>query len=461
MGTKVCSTKDKKQTVPSFPQEPEYSSTIAVSILNSIISDALKKIEETKTELSSSDTTTSSISEVNIIKTKSKPKKEKNFFLYPTHTNTSKKKKDNKKYNNNNTNTNPISFYSKLSNDIDEYNKKIDYFLLTMKPIKEHFISQLKHLIYNALSNYFPYFDLELYGSYITELDIESSDIDLMFTPKNKLCKINSAKLMSLISDHFYSLNIFENINPIFTASIPVIKLIIRPEIFLHDKQLISKYIQFKSSNNKYNYNINEIDLMYIDISFPYNNFDRSTPSKQVTYIKETIQKDNNKSYEMTIIIKIMKRLLKTTGLNNTYLGGFGSYMMFLLTYAFNKFYYSNKNTKKKQNEGKFLYEMIKFYAGFSFTENIIDVTEDFPFLQYSDDNVYDNVPLVIDPVTMLNVSRSAFNYDEVVEMFSQSVEILNELKNKYDNTYNEVKDVNFIEELMKMIIIRRYNNCY
>ena len=68
---------------------------------------------------------------------------------------------------------------------------------------------------------------MELYGSFANGLSIESSDIDLAL--KCEQNEIN--KNIVTISEHFKKTNKFDSIIPIFTASVPVIKLVIHPYI--------------------------------------------------------------------------------------------------------------------------------------------------------------------------------------------------------------------------------------
>jgi DNA polymerase sigma len=63
---------------------------------------------------------------------------------------------------------------------------------------------------------------LEIYGSFANGLSIESSDIDLAL--KCEQNEIN--KNIILITNYFKKSNKFDSIIPIFTASVPVIKLV-------------------------------------------------------------------------------------------------------------------------------------------------------------------------------------------------------------------------------------------
>ncbi len=66
-----------------------------------------------------------------------------------------------------------------------------------------------------------------MYGSFATNLTIESSDIDLTVKFNNNLIQKDIEQILNKLSEEFLKLNKFESVNPISTASVPVIKLVI------------------------------------------------------------------------------------------------------------------------------------------------------------------------------------------------------------------------------------------
>jgi DNA polymerase sigma len=81
--------------------------------------------------------------------------------------------------------------------------------------------------------------DLHIYGSFATDLNIENSDIDISVHYKRKTNSTNTESeydgvrfqtvesIINELVNSFSNLKIFELINPIYTASVPVIKLVI------------------------------------------------------------------------------------------------------------------------------------------------------------------------------------------------------------------------------------------
>jgi DNA polymerase sigma len=97
-------------------------------------------------------------------------------------------------------------------------------------------IKKIEDIIKESLSEYDV--SLILYGSFATELEIESSDIDITVKFQNKNDnennRINNSFIpnyfiestISKLAKSFINKNIFNIVNPIYTATVPVIKLV-------------------------------------------------------------------------------------------------------------------------------------------------------------------------------------------------------------------------------------------
>jgi hypothetical protein len=399
-------------------------------------------------------------------------KKEKGFFLYSTHKTKKETPPQPKK-----------SFLSILNHNIISYEQSITSILTELKPIKTYIIHQLHSYISTAL-NTTTTFTLEVYGSYQSELDIESSDIDIQYKPLTT--SINIVNTMYIITQYLQSLNQFDKVNSITTATIPVIKLNINPEVFItsnNEHELLYKYISFKQSSlyKQYNYDHSELDIIKVDISFPIANNTTTTagtttstnvniiisvnnnnnvPYLQVEYIKRCISAHK----EIKTIIKVMKRILKQTNLNNSYKGGLSSYTLFLLTNAFSLYYTSSKRNNNNNNNNNnsntsssnnsyshFLIEMLKHYASFDFNTHIIDLrNKDTPYIKKPNTLT---VPIILDPITNQNAGNSSFLINDVIYLFQQCLTIINDLKSQYDNNNNqhqhEPTHINYIDKLI------------
>ena len=177
-------------------------------------------------------------------------------------------------------------FYMKLQRDILEFSTGIDYNLKKLKPIKIATISYLENFIRKFFEKNFEKFssDIELYGSYASELAIESSDIDITIKIDHKSESerdggINDTKeinedipvieIMSSLVESFKALGVFEVISPIYTATVPVVKLVLDPVPIL-DKSIRDKLDEFKQSDQYTNYMFNrdDLDKIRIDLTF-------------------------------------------------------------------------------------------------------------------------------------------------------------------------------------------------
>lgn len=444
MGSLIFKKKESKSNIDSpqnmIKSEHTESLTIVASLVLEIINKALK--ENNNNNIPIPPPNIPSISEhntnnnINSHNGKKPKKKDKGFFLYSTQ----KKKKEQSSH--------PKPFIAKLNSDIISYNQTITDILSQLLPLKEYVINEIKSQIAIGIGNLCTY-DLEIYGSYQSGLDIESSDIDLLFKPHCKK-KFTSSQLMLIISNYFISLNQYEKVNPIYTATIPLIKLMIIPVNFIKDQknEAIKKYFVFRNSElyQSYPYSKSELDVINVDISFP-NHTKKNTPRIQLEYIKQSL----NENIEIKPIVKILKRLLKITFLNNSYKGGLSSYSLFLLSIAFNQYLKTKKNNNTSNYLAHFFNDMIKFYSTFNFDKMIVNVTEEFPFIET--DVPGEGVPTIIDPVTMLNAGKSSFNIVEVVNMLGGVMKIINDLKASYEQGKEGSNKSNFINEIMKQIV--------
>ena len=396
----------------------------------------------------------------NDIKSSSNNKKKKsgNFFLYPTiKKNTSDKI------------TKP-PFIMKLNEDIIFYNKTLITILDSLLSLKEYIIERIKSQIKECLySDSFSY-KVDIYGSFKSHLDIVCSDIDMVFIP-NKINKVDISDLIQRLSNHLLSTKEYYKVNPIYTASIPLIKLIINYESYLtNNKTLLNNYSKLINSDLYKNYPYDkekEISFINIDISFPvsYNKKNKNTPFLQIEYIRNSLKKYT----DADIVIRILKRALKLTDMNNSYKGGLSSYTLFLLVISFlknsNKTNGINNNKPKKNSYGHAFHDTVKFFSKFDFYSNIIDIENKNGeiFLKrnkrYSSPE-YENIPIILDPVNGQNAGKSSFRINDVQKTFIIINEELEKLRNIYDtNTDNKDNIYNNKDNFDKNLIITLLKN--
>ena len=159
---------------------------------------------------------------------KKKEKKKNNNINNNKTDKNNEKKKDNIQIKNNNKeekinsiinlNISPNTF-NKLNEDIDKFNSDIESMLKILRKIKEIIRNHFELIIKEIYTNNSK---LEMYGSSLYQLDIESSDLDLSIVITNSNISLDSL-VQHLLNDK--NKDLYLNINPIYTASIPIIKL--------------------------------------------------------------------------------------------------------------------------------------------------------------------------------------------------------------------------------------------
>ena len=416
-------------------------------IINNNIEDNKKEINENENE--------------NKINNYNSKKKKNNFFLYPTV----------KKIVNDKISKPP--FIMKLNEDILSYNKYLLTILDALSPIKEHVIETIKSHIQQCFINEIFSYQIEIYGSFKSHLDIVCSDIDMVFIPQ-KVKKINICDLILQLSNHFSSLNKYNKVTPIYTASIPLIKLMIKYENYLEEnKSLLDNYTKLINSSiyKNYPYDIeNELSYVNIDISFPvnYNNKkNKNAPFHQIEFIKNSL----STYIEANIVIRILKRALKLTDMNNSYKGGLSSYTIFLLVISYMKNINKINNNKHKSNSyGHAFHDVVKFFSKFDFYLNYIEIGNKNGEIYNKRNKKYcssefEKIPIIIDPVTGLNAGKSTFRINDVQNVFIALNEEMDQLRNQYDknkdniNKNNKERDKDKYNSYMDNLIIQLLKN--
>ena len=417
---------------------------------------------------------------------KDKKKKEQTFFLFDT----VKKKKPKKiehKYRNNifaiiSPNKNQkLNFFEKLHNDIIKYDNNLSEILSMQKNIKQYCINEIKNIIKKAFEKENEY-SLDLYGSFASDLMIENSDIDLKI-------RLNSEKKEELDKTFFIIEKVlseedkFENINPISTASVPVIKLIIDPNIFIKGNiELENEMKNFINSNvyKNFKFDKNELTKIKVDITFILNNNEKNINVSSVSFTKEKIEKNP----EIKIILRVLKRFFNSKKMNNSFNGGLSSHNLFLIILSYIQ--YLNKNNNKiNQNNikdvnnnqikisdlnlGKIIFDFLDFFGNFfNFRNYIIDVNSPVIYNLYNGIDGYHQISslMILDPLTGLNASKSSYKIDEIQKTFFEGFEFLSKEKIQYEKnqhiTNNNNKEINEISNqsdklnlIYKMLLIQ------
>ena len=464
------SNKDNLDNINDKKEIINLDKNIIVNNLEGMIIDKNKdKNSDIKKDINNSDMNTCNSSNY---KKEKNNKKQKEFFLYePMPTKKKEKKKNNNEkknikkndngnnringinmdinnnYINNSSSTiNSISTFieiypninisndklTKLNNDINNFFLDMENFLIIFRKIKSEIKKHFEIIIKDVFNNNS---ELEMYGSSLYQLDIESSDLDLSISTQSEL---QLDALFTYISNNNQN-NQYLNIKHIDTASIPVIKL--KVDYLKLSNDTISEHYKSLINNNYYKICIDkniykEFNNINVDISLKSINYN------QINFIKKEI----NDFPEIKPLIKILKKLLIFKNLNNSYKGGMSSYCLFLIIFSYLKI---NQNISYENNYGclllGFLYHYIN-YIDFSYT--IINPSLDNPFI--ISNYPIETIPTIIDPATMKNAGNIIFRIIDVINA-------LNEIYNDILNIINTDKnDGNIIYQLFSKYIVNQ-----
>lgn len=161
---------------------------------------------------------------------------------------------------------------------------------------------------------------MDLYGSFATDLSIESSDVDITI----KFVELNESIdfVVSNIVAAFKEMKLFENVNPILTASVPVIKLVIDPHDFLPtDSEESKAFSEFKASEMFRNYKFDLADLLKLKVDITFSDLSQKDKIDNTNRTVEWAKATLTQYPEIKPIIHILKRYLQTKRLNSTFNG--------------------------------------------------------------------------------------------------------------------------------------------
>jgi hypothetical protein len=127
------------------------------------------------------------------------------------------------------------NFFNKLHNDILDYSNNINNINNSLKEIKLFLIKFVEKKLEEFLQKFSKFLvnkdlkiNLNVYGSFRTELSIETSDIDLSINILNayNFTKENITKLITELSVQFENLSLFDKVVALTNATVPIIKLV-------------------------------------------------------------------------------------------------------------------------------------------------------------------------------------------------------------------------------------------
>ena len=344
------------------------------------------------------------------------------------------------------------SFFIYFSKEIQNNSNNVTETLESINKYRNYSIEKIKELIKETLSKTYN-IDFLFYGSYITELRIESSDVDILVKfeskeeekIKNESSNYQIEKIISelvmIFNQNSKSLNI-DNIKPIYTASVPVLKIQCNIENDIPKEIKDNIYKKFKFDKSELN--LIKFDLTFYEIK--HNEKITSIPSQLII---EFIKNSLICNPEIKPILLVLKRYMQICKLNSSFHGGISSFSLFLLLYAYLKHlkvYLNNFNINYPM--GNILFDFFEFYSKFNFGIYCIDVKSPKPYILLSE--LHENGIMILDPFTNLNVAKSSFRVDEIKSAFKDAMNIIK--KNLFHSFSNKNQfSVNILEEIFKL----------
>ena len=347
--------------------------------------------------------------------------------------------------------------FSCLGKDILKFQKIVENNLKEIYTYRKQVINKIKKFIYDNLSNKY-FIKFLFYGSYSTGLSIESSDIDILieFQKKEKDSEL-APNSTNIIHDLIFQLNEdfkrniselkIDKINPIYTASIPVLKIecllkdFIPPDV--KDKLTKTYLFNFENEILKLNFDFTFLEVENIDK-------EQEIHSQQIiNYIKDFI----NIYPSIKPIILVLKRYMQIKKLNSSYHGGISSFSLFLLVASYNKQIFNENKFLDKNKDfesllGQIFYGFFMFYSNFNFRIHSINLKMNNPITLLNEFN--ENNITIIDPITGLNAAKSTFKLDQIKFAFNNAIIVINEI---FFNSSNYFDNDNYESDIVKKLL--------
>ena len=343
-----------------------------------------------------------------------------------------------------------------MHNNILKNDKKVDNIQNSLTNIKNYCIEEIKNIIKITYDDIRNNFSIDLYGSFTTGLMIEASDIDIRIKI-NDCKKKDFEKYFFILHNKLKDENKFDNIIPISTASVPVIKLLINIEKFIIGKKDLEKdFIKFKQLTLFKNYIFDKKELLQIKIDITFiinyyqnnnneifekfqndklniNSINNNNEISIVSYIKKQLEEYP----EIKPVLRLLKRYFYIKKMNSSFEGGLSSYNLFLLVLSFAKYQkFFNLNQSKIVNLGIFLMHFLEFFGKFfDFKNNLININSPYIYELNNYNNYgFGKSIIILDPLTGLNASKSSYKIGEIQKMFINALDFFEKERIIYEN---------------------------
>lgn len=310
-------------------------------------------------------------------------------------------------------------FLYKLNTDLNRFICQLENKNMKLNPIKNNIYNYIKSISKDIVQfkSYEPVY-FELYGSFATGLSIDTSDIDVVIIYKNEENMVDY--FINELSKLYGETNKFIRVYPIFSAKVPVIKLIYKI-----------------TENDSIYYNNINTDEIKIDITFHNTYINNIFPAlNTVKYVKNALE-----LFKLTKnVILFIKKYLSKLDLNSYYLGGLSSYSIFILLISLVLLKKNQYTLNQNYQSAQLLLCFLEFYSKFDFTKCGINLNANIPYFLLPNSPS----PVILDPTTCLNIGIGSYRIKEVQQSF---LNLIVNMRNKYNEMSNRNKKESLLSE--------------
>ena len=96
----------------------------------------------------------------------------------------------------------------------------------------------------------------------------------------------------------------------------------------------------------------------------------------------------------------------------------------------------NNNYNSNKLNLGELLLDLLRFYGYvFNYSNTIIDINQNNPYIITQE---FSKVPVFIDPISNINISKSSYQFDKIKDLFFNTYTMLVQNENDIEGIFEK-----------------------
>jgi len=312
-------------------------------------------------------------------------------------------------------------FISALNREISLYVCECDQYMKLMEP----FCLSARAKLENLAKSVFPrrhYHDIKalIYGSMATGMALPESDLDILISGLQLYSREEMISSIELFANELRKNNWVCECQDIISARVPVIKLII-------DLEKISNKISLSKK-------------FHVDVTFDMSTENSYLPAPYPILCADLIKYRINENAYLKPMTIMLKKLLKSSGLNNSFLGDISSYGLNFMVSAFLRMC-PNSPTK-----GECFMELLHYYGAVFKSSEMMIVNGDYVMLMPV--QVQKDCLVITDPFKPgINAAANVTRFGKLQECVKNVWEKLKELRKDWESglkNEDEIKKIIF-----------------